>query len=295
VTGASRGIGAAIAKRLAKDGLHVVAVARSLDKLEQVVNEIKSEGGSAEPLACDIADAKALTETIEKVTETHGRLDVLVNNAGIMAVPLGRTADGFELQLGTNHLGHYALTGLVLPALLRAPQGRVVTVSSSAHRMARNRWDDPGWHTRRYRRWGAYARSKLANLLFVRELARRAAEAGTALVSVGAHPGYSSTHLVVATTEASGGRIGGPVMRASTRVLGQSDERGALPQLYAATMPDVQPGQYYGPEGPFELRGSPTLVGPSRAARDDDAARRLWDLSAELTGVSYDWGAAPAG
>jgi NAD(P)-dependent dehydrogenase (short-subunit alcohol dehydrogenase family) len=204
-----------------------------------------------------------------------------------MAMPLRRTADGFELQFATNHLGHYALTGLLLPALLRAKGPRVVTVSSNGHRMGRNDWSDPNWERRRYLKWPAYGQSKLANLLFTRELARRAHETGSSLVAVAAHPGNSATHLLAASTDTSGRRLVGQLMNWGNQLIAQPDSAGALPQLYAATMPDVIPGEYFGPDRLFQLRGHPTRVGSSAAARDDEAARRLWQLSEELTGVAY--------
>jgi NAD(P)-dependent dehydrogenase (short-subunit alcohol dehydrogenase family) len=208
-----------------------------------------------------------------------------------MAVPLRRTVDGFELQFATNHLGHFALTGLLLPVLLRPAAPRVVTVSSNGHRMGRNDWSDPNWERRRYLKWLAYGQSKLANLLFTRELARRAHKAGSSLVAVAAHPGNSATNLLPASTDASGRRLVGQMMNWSNRLIAQSDAAGALPQLYAATMPDVIPGEYFGPDRFFQLRGHPTRVGSSTAARDDQAALRLWELSEDLSGVTYAWDA----
>jgi NAD(P)-dependent dehydrogenase (short-subunit alcohol dehydrogenase family) len=244
-------------------------------------------GPSPEVVPLDLADLGSVRDAAQSVAGAVERLDVLVNNAGVMAMPPRRTADGFELQFGTNHLGHYALTGLLLPVLLRAERPRVVTVSSNVHRMGRNDWSDPNWEHRRYFKWPAYGQSKLANLLFTRELARRAHDAGSSLVAVAAHPGNSATHLLAASTDASGNRLVGQAMNWGNRLIAQPDSAGALPQLYAATMPDVSPGEYFGPDGLFQLRGHPTRVGSSAAARDDEAARRLWQLSEELTGVVY--------
>jgi NAD(P)-dependent dehydrogenase (short-subunit alcohol dehydrogenase family) len=294
VTGASDGLGLRTAEALAAHGAHVLMACRNAGKGERAQAEVAAAAAGPSPtlVSLDLADLASVRACAEAVAASVDGLDVLVNNAGIMAVPFSRTADGFEVQLGTNHLGHYALTGLLLPALLRAPAPRVVTVASNAHKGARNRWDDAD---RRYARWPAYSRSKLANLLFMHELGRRAAAAGTGLISVAAHPGYASTHLMAASVERSGTRIGGPIMRSATRVLGQSAAAGARCQLYAATMPDVASGDYLGPDGPFEMRGHPTRVGSSRAARDPAAATQLWELSARLTGVSYAWetGSAP--
>ncbi|MDQ4124376.1 MAG: oxidoreductase, partial [Actinomycetota bacterium] len=209
-------------------------------------------------------------------------LDLLVDNAGVMAGPHRTTADGFELQLGTNHLGHFALTGLLLPRLLEAGRPRVVIVSSGAHRMGRIAFGDLQ-SERGYRRWGAYGQSKLANLLFMRELGRRAAEAGTALVSVAAHPGYAATHL-----QTTGTKLDDLFMKVTNAVVAQSDAMGALPLLFAATQ-DLESGAYVGPDGIGEARGHPKLVGMSGRARNDEDARRLWEVSEQLTGIRYDF------
>jgi NAD(P)-dependent dehydrogenase (short-subunit alcohol dehydrogenase family) len=290
VTGASDGLGLATAEALAAKGAHVVMACRNPEKGALARDRVAGAAAGPAPtlVSLDLADLASVRTCAEAVRDATDRLDVLVNNAGVMAVPYARTVDGFEVQLATNHLGHFALTGLVLPALLRATAPRVVTVASNAHKGARNHWDDVD---RRIGRWPAYSRSKLANLLFAFELGRRAATAGRDLVSAAAHPGYAATHL----TAASGTRVGGPIMRLATTVLGQSPAAGALPQLYAATMPDVASGDYFGPGGLFEMRGHPTRVRGSRAAHDDAAASELWDLSARLTGVTYAWERAPAG
>jgi NAD(P)-dependent dehydrogenase (short-subunit alcohol dehydrogenase family) len=214
-----------------------------------------------------------------------GPLDLLVNNAGVMAGPRRTTADGFELQFGTNHLGHFALTGLLLPRLLEAAAPRVVSVSSGAHRMGKMSFDDLMGEDA-YNRWRAYGQSKLSNLLFMRELGRRAAEADAPLVSVAAHPGYAATHL-----QTTGTLIDDLVMKVSNLVIAQSDAMGALPLLYAATM-DLESGAYVGPDGIGEQRGHPKLVGMTGRARDDEDARRLWTVSEELTGVTYDFARA---
>jgi NAD(P)-dependent dehydrogenase (short-subunit alcohol dehydrogenase family) len=209
-------------------------------------------------------------------------LDLLVNNAGVMATPLRRTADGFELQLGTNHLGHFALAGLLLEHLRDA---RVVTVASGAHRMGKIDFDDLQ-SERGYQRWRAYGQSKLANLLFAFELQRRADAAGFPLTSVAAHPGYSATNLQLAGPAMEGSFVRGVIGRVGNVLLAQSDERGAWNTLYAATE-DLPGGTYVGPDGIAEMRGHPTLVTASGAATDEATAKRLWDVSADLTGVSY--------
>jgi NAD(P)-dependent dehydrogenase (short-subunit alcohol dehydrogenase family) len=291
VTGANSGLGLRTAEALARKGARVLLACRNPAKGAAALEEVAAVATGAAPELvpldlADLASVRAAAATVDGMVE---RLDVLVNNAGVMAPPLSRTVDGFALQFATNHLGHYALTGLLLPALLRQAGGRVVTTSSNMHRVGRNDWSDPNWERRRYLRWQAYGQTKLANLLFTRELARRAAEAGSSLVAVAAHPGHAATHLVASSTDASGGRLVGRVMDFGNRLVAQPDRAGALPQLYAATMPDVAPGEYFGPDRLFQLRGHPTRVGPSAAGRDDEAAGRLWALSEELTGVSYAW------
>jgi NAD(P)-dependent dehydrogenase (short-subunit alcohol dehydrogenase family) len=216
----------------------------------------------------------------------HAGLDLLVNNAGVMASPYRTTADGFESQIGTNHLGHFALTGLLMDALLARPEPRVVTVSSTAHRTAQIDFDDLQ-SERSYKRWRAYGQSKLANLLFSFELDRRAREAGMPLRSIAAHPGYSATNLQFAGPTALHERV---VMAVTNRLIAQSADMGALPTLYAATVPELEGGSYVGPDGFMEGRGHPKLVRARRAAYDTDAARRLWETSEELTGVHFAFG-----
>jgi len=215
---------------------------------------------------------------------------VLVNNAGVMALPLRRTADGFEMQMGTNHLGHFALTGLLLPALLAAgptPRpSRVVTVSSSAHRMGSLNLADLNCE-RAYRKWQAYGRSKLANLLFMRELDHRATAAGAALVSVAAHPGLAATNLQATGPQLAGRPWLAKASAVVAKIVAQSAAAGALPSLRAAADPGVVGGEYFGPDGLGESRGHPVRVPMSTAARDDAMAARLWALSESLTGVTY--------
>jgi NAD(P)-dependent dehydrogenase (short-subunit alcohol dehydrogenase family) len=213
----------------------------------------------------------------------QGSIDLLINNAGVMIPPLSRTADGFELQFGTNHLGHFALTNLLLPHV--AATGRVVTVSSDAHRAGAIDFDDLNWERRRYRPWRAYGQSKLANLLFTGELQRRLTEAGSTVKATAAHPGYAATNL----QSHSGSRVVAFAMKQlGNRLIAQDAAGGALPTLYAAVA-DIPGGSFAGPSGPFGLglRGAPTLVGRSAAARDEQVARRLWTVSETLTGVSF--------
>jgi NAD(P)-dependent dehydrogenase (short-subunit alcohol dehydrogenase family) len=294
VTGATSGLGLRSAEALAARGARVLLAGRSPSRLETAAAGVQAvaSGPAPEAVVLDLADLSSVRAGAADIAGRAGAVDVLMNNAGVMAVPEARTVDGFELQLATNHLGHVALTGLLLPALLAAPAARVVTTSSVAHRMGRIREDDLQWERRPYSRWGAYGQSKLANLLFAFELDRRAQRAGTALVSVAAHPGYADTHLQTAGPELAGRRASAAFFRVLNALVAQSDAQGALPQLYAATMPDAGGGSFWGPDGPGEVRGGPRRVGASRAATDEGAARRLWERSEALTGVRFDW---PAG
>ena len=272
VTGANSGIGAATARELAHAGAHVIVACRDTAKGRSVAAGF---GGDVRELdLADLDSVRAVADTVD------GPVDVLVNNAGVMATPHKRTRQGFELQLGTNHLGHFALTGLLLDRLLAAPKPRVTTVASLVHRYGRIDFADLQ-SERRYNRWRAYAQSKLANLLFTFELQRRA---GGSVQATAAHPGYSATGLQSHTES-----IQDAFMKYLNAVVAQSADGGALPTLYAATMP-VPGGAFVGPDGPQQLRGNPRLVGCSRAARDEGVAARLWEVSEELTGVRYDFG-----
>jgi NAD(P)-dependent dehydrogenase (short-subunit alcohol dehydrogenase family) len=272
VTGASSGLGRATAAAFARAGAHVVLAVRDPERGQRAAAGMT---GSTEVRRLDLADLASVRAFAEA---WEGSLDVLVNNAGVMAVPRGRTVDGFETQLGTNHLGHFALTNL----LLRSIADRVVTVSSAAHRHGRIDLDDLNWQRRRYRRWAAYGQSKLANLLFTLELDRRLVETGSPVRALAAHPGYAATNLQLRT----GSILQTSLMAVTNRLFAQSDAMGALPTLYAATQ-DLPGGSYVGPDGTGERRGHPTLVGRTAAASDAELAKRLWDRSAELTGVSF--------
>jgi NAD(P)-dependent dehydrogenase (short-subunit alcohol dehydrogenase family) len=281
VTGANSGLGYNVSLELARHGAHVILACRDQGRGQAALDRLLGEvpDAAAELRSLDLASLASVRAFAAGVDEPVG---LLVNNAGVMAGPHRKTADGFELQFGTNHLGHFALTGLLLERLLAADAPRVVQVSSGAHRMGKMSFDDLQ-SERRYWRWGAYGQSKLANLLFMRELGRRAAEAGTPLVSVAAHPGYSATNL-----QTTGNRIDDVVMKVSNLVIAQSDAMGALPLLFAATQ-DLESGAYVGPDGVGEQRGHPKLVGMSGRAKSDDDARRLWEVSERLTGVTYEF------
>jgi NAD(P)-dependent dehydrogenase (short-subunit alcohol dehydrogenase family) len=288
VTGVTSGLGEHTVLELARKGAEVIMAARSETKLRSAVEEVRGRlpAASLVPLIVDLADLSSVRRAAAEAAAA-GPLDILVNNAGVMATPRRRTVDGFELQMGTNHFGHFALTGLLFPQLAAAEAGRVVTVSSLMHRFASTvRLTDPRAEDGRYSRWGSYAQSKLANLLFAFELDRRSHAAGYAVSSMAAHPGYASTNLVNAGLGMGRGPQGW-IAGGATRLLGQSAAMGAQPTLMAATMPGLAGGTYTGPRGPGELRGGPTVVGSTRAARDEMLARRLWELSEETTGVTF--------
>ncbi|MCL2533343.1 MAG: oxidoreductase [Nocardiaceae bacterium] len=274
VTGANSGLGAEAAKALTNAGAHVILACRNVDKGRAVAVQL---GERAEVRRLDLADLASVREFADSLDT----LDVLVNNAGVMAVPLGRTADGFEMQIGTNHLGHFALTGMLLDKVT----DRVVTMSSTMHKLGSIDLDDLNWERRTYRRWPAYGQSKLANLLFTYELQRRLSAAGSKVKALASHPGYASTNLQSHTES-----ISTRVMALADPIIAQSAAMGALPMLYAATVPDASGGSYLGPSSMFETRGYPEVVGSNRKSHDENVARQLWSLSEQLTGINYDFG-----
>ena len=290
VTGANSGLGLVVARELGAAGASVLIACRDPQRGREALEELQRMEPQASfgLVELDLASLSSVREAGVAVHDEVGRLDILVNNAGVMAPPRRESDDGFELQLATNHLGHFALTGLLLDLLAASPAARVVNVSSSVHRGGRIDFQDPH-SARRYRRWTAYAQSKLANLLFTFELQRRATESGWDLLSAAAHPGWAATNLQYAGMGMDGNAILARLTGLGNRLFAQDAEAGSLPLLYAATSPDVPPGAFVGPGGPFEMRGAPVLVEPSPAARDEIAARRLWELSEELTGVGYGW------
>src|SRR5215218_207768 len=272
VTGANSGIGLPTARELAEAGACVVLAVRDLARGAAAAESIS---GDCEVRQLDLADLASVRAFAES---WHGELSVLINNAGVMRTPERRTADGFELQIGTNHLGHFALTNLLLPQVT----DRVVTVASGAHRGGSIALDDLNWRRRTYRRWSAYQQSKLANLLFTLELQRRLTAAGSSVRALAAHPGYAATNLQFRSES----RLEDRVMAIGNRLFAQTDEAGARPILFAATQ-DLPGASYVGPDGFFEQRGYPTLVGRTAAASDVEMAKRLWALSEELTGVEF--------
>jgi len=288
VTGGNSGIGFEAAREMARRRAHVILACRDAAKASEAMQQIHTlhPTASLEVLQLDLASLDSVRRFAREFAVRGTPLDVLCNNAGVMAIPHRKTADGFEMQFGTNHLGHFALTGLLLEQLLAAPAARVVNVSSTAHKMGRMRFDDLQGE-RTYSKWPAYAQSKLANLLFTYELQRRFERAGARAIAVACHPGYSSTNLQHVGPQMSGSRIAAFVMDVGARLLSQSAAMGALPTLYAATADDVRGGDYVGPDGFFENTGYPKKTTSTARSHDRDAARRLWDVSEQLTGVRY--------
>jgi NAD(P)-dependent dehydrogenase (short-subunit alcohol dehydrogenase family) len=266
ITGANSGLGAVTARAVAGAGGQVIMACRDIDKAEAVASDI---GKLARVRPLDLGDLASVRQFAAAVDE----FDILINNAGVMAVPKRRTIDGFESQIGINHLGHFALTGLLIPRI----RGRVVTMSSGLHVLGSIDLQDLNWEERRYRRMRAYGASKLANLLFAYELQRRLTRAGSPVLSVAAHPGYAATNLQGHTES-----FLDPIMKI-TKGFAQSAQMGALSEIYAATGP-VEPGGYYGPK---RLRGYPRRVQSNAKSRDPDLAAKLWELSEKLTGVHY--------
>jgi NAD(P)-dependent dehydrogenase (short-subunit alcohol dehydrogenase family) len=293
VTGANSGLGLAAARELARRGARVVLACRDTTKGAQAQRAIEAQAPDAqlELAALDLADLASVESFAEgfRSGPAHDGLDLLINNAGVMAPPRRETKDGFELQLGTNLLGHFALTARLIGAMQGRADARVVTVSSNAHKMGRIDFEDLQ-SERRYSRWRAYGQSKLADLMFALELDRRLRAAGSEVKSVAAHPGYAATNLQTAAPPI----LDALLMRATNLMLAQSADMGALPLLYAATEPAVEGGAYVGPDGIGEFRGHPRVVTPSSSARDEEVAKRLWAVSEQLTGVRFELGTGAA-
>ena len=300
VTGANSGLGYEATEAFAGHGADVVMACRSLDRARTAAEEIRDtladapdwasapDDGSLTVMELDLASLDSVGGFADQFGEHFDELHVLCNNAGVMAIPRGETEDGFERQFGINHLGHFALTGHLLDDL-RETEGetRVVTQSSGAHQQGTIDFDDLQ-HEESYSAWGAYAQSKLANLLFAYELDRRLSAAKANVTSVACHPGYAATNLQTRAPQESGSTLGLLGMKAANALFGQSAEQGALPMLFAATEPGIAGGEYVGPGGLLNMRGTPELQESNAASRDEETAGRLWDVSEKLTAVEYD-------
>jgi NAD(P)-dependent dehydrogenase (short-subunit alcohol dehydrogenase family) len=280
VTGANTGIGFETARALARKGAQVTLACRSAEKgqaaLDRIVEEAPDAKVALEQL--DLADLRNVEAFADRFAGSHDRLDLLICNAGVMIPPASQTEQGFELQFGVNHLGHFALTGALLPLVRTTEGARIVVVSSTAATMGKMDFDDLQFEKRGYKKWPAYGQSKLANQLFVRELQRRLREAGSSVRVTAAHPGWTSTDLQRSSW----------YMRFLNHFFGMKPPQGALPTLRAATDPEAKGGDYFGPHGFFQMRGYPKRVQMAKRARNDEDAARLWQVSEDLTGVRYD-------
>ena len=288
VTGANSGLGFYTSRALALKGAKVIMACRSLERGEVARRRIMAEGAIVVPEVwqLDLANLESVRHFARKYTESGNRLDLLINNAGLMAIPYHRTADGFEMQFGVNHLGHFALTALLWSHLTKAGQARVVQVSSLAHYIGKIRFEDLHWE-KGYKKWGAYGMSKLANLLFVFELGNRLTEAGGRVTAAAAHPGYADTELQAKGARMKGSKLGAGSFNLVNRLVAQSAEKGALPSLYAATVGEVEQGAYFGPGGLLKLRGWPAPDTPSPSLVNSEVAGKLWKVSEELTGTKF--------
>ncbi len=279
VTGANTGLGLETARMLALKGATVVLACRNPDKGKAALEHIQSEQprGTATLATLDLSDLDSVASFAADFAASHERLDLLINNAGVMVPPLGRTKQGFELQFGTNHLGHFALTGRLMPLIQRTPGARVVVVASTAQRAGKIDFDDLNWERRPYRPWAAYGQSKLANMMFALELQRRLAASGSPVRATAAHPGWTATDLQRTTAW----------VRLLNPLFAMKPAGGAMPTLRAATDPAAQGGTYWGPKGLFEVSGPPVPARIPKPAQDEAVAARLWQISETLTGVAF--------
>ena len=276
VTGANSGIGYEAGAALAQKGARVILACRSLEKGQIAAAKIYDPKGEVSIKQLDLADLSSVMRFADDFMAEHERLDILINNAGVMAIPYRQTADGFEMQFGTNHLGHFALTARLFPLLEKTPESRVVTVSSNLHVVGKINFDDLN-SEKSYQKWSAYGQSKLANVLFAYELQRRSSQNGDNPISMAVHPGYAATNLQKDSWFFS----------FTNKFWAQSQEMGALPTLYAATYPDIHGGEYIGPDGFLAQRGYPQVARSSKRSYDIETAQRLWQVSEEMTGVRF--------
>lgn len=288
VTGANSGLGYYTAKGLAEKGCEVIMACRNTKKAEDAMKGLlkKDPGLNLKVMQLDLSDLESVRKFADAFRASYKKLDLLINNAGLMAIPERQTAQGFEMQFGVNHLGHFALTGLLFDLLKETEKSRVVNVSSSAHKMGQIRFDDINWE-KDYSKWKAYGMSKLANIHFTHEMADKVTARGIDIMVVAAHPGYSDSKLIEKGPEMNGHNFLVKAARIVNRIVAQSTEMGALPQLYAATSPDAVHRGYYGPGGFGGMRGYPQRAYPQRKKVSQDVQERLWALSEKMTGVSF--------
>ncbi len=290
ITGANSGIGFETARVLAQRNAQVILACRTESKALEAMARIRAlyPKANLQFLPLDLASQQSIRDMVALFREQYDTLDLLINNAGVMWLPQSKTVDGFESQLGTNHLGHFTLTGLLLPVLLNTPGARIVTVSSIAHRGGQIHFDDL-WLDRSYSKHKAYAQSKLANLVFAQELQRRLHAAGAPIISVAVHPGVANTNLAIPGFEQGGSPLLAKAVGLLTPIVAQNPVNGALPTLYAATSHAVEGGDYIGPDGIYEMWGHPRKAYATRRSRNPELGRRLWEVSEQLTGVHYDF------
>lgn len=295
VTGANSGLGYETARVLVGKGAYVIVASRDATKGQEAVRLLLKEHskGRATFLALDLANLASVRQFVQQFSQQFKTLDLLINNAGVMHLPYRTTADGFEMQFGTNHLGHFALTGLLLPVILQTPRARIVTVSSGLHQSGHINFDDLHGKTK-YNEYGAYSQSKLANVLFAYELQRKFAAHHVNALSIAAHPGYAATNLQFGASNMTGSALRSGIASIMNALFAQSAEMGALPLLYAAVSPDLRGGEYVGPSGFMEMRGYPAVAKSNAESYDLAVAKRLWDVSEKLTGIVYQFEAVPA-
>jgi len=288
VTGANSGLGYYTSRALAAKQATVIMACRDLMKGETAKKKIEGEIQDANLFVfeLDLASVDSIKKFSDDFNSHFMKLDLLINNAGLMAIPYNRTAEGFEMQFGVNHLGHFALTGLLLDLLLKTPGSRIINLSSAAHKFGKIRFNDINWE-KGYRKWQAYGMSKLANLLFTQELVRRLNGQTDRLTVAAAHPGYADTELQAKGSEMKGAHMEASFYRFANRIAAQSGEMGALPILYAATSGNVVQGGFYGPGGLMHMKGYPVLDQPRKSLMDQKVAEKLWDISEEMTGIKY--------
>lgn len=288
VTGANSGLGFYTSRALALKGARVIMACRNLEKGEEARQLIVEEGVAVNPEVwqLNLASLESVKQFALKMEESDIKLDLLINNAGLMAIPFDNTEDGFEMQFGVNHLGHFALSARLWPRVSATPGSRLIQVSSVAHQFGKIHFKDIHWE-RGYKKWGAYGMSKLANLLFVHELASRLAENGSSVTVAAAHPGYADTELQAKSARMKGRSLSAAAMSMINKVLAQSGEKGALPSLYAATAEDVEQGAYFGPGGPLKMHGWPAPDIPNKKLVNNEVAKKLWEVSESLTGLDF--------
>ena len=288
VTGANSGLGYQISKALAKKGARVIMACRDTNKGREALELILSEHPAQVPevMKLDLADLTSVKSFASELRSRMDKLDLLINNAGLMAIPYNRTKDGFEMQFGVNHLGHFALTAALWPLIRQTSASRIITVSSAAHHIGKIRTWDIHWE-QSYKRWGAYGMSKLSNLLFTKELSERITRSGIEVIAAAAHPGYASTELQAKGARMEGARWKARFFNMANGLFAQSAEMGALPVLYAATAEGVDQGSYFGPGGFLRMTGWPAPDTPNRRKLNNGMAKNLWEISEQLTGVTF--------